>query len=147
MSVRSLLMKLLEFITCLGSLSSRYFAADTPSLTILQTAVIDLIYGSSRRRPGNFSCYFPFYYDSFKVFDGPLSFVDDSFATWFDFTKNAVSASIDIFSRNFTGFSVAHADFANVTAQVNYRFLPLIELESAFSGFLTFIEPSTLETP
>ena len=66
MSVRSLLMKLLEFITCLGSLASRYFAADTPSLTILQTAVIDLIYGSSRRRPGNFSCYFPFHYDSLK---------------------------------------------------------------------------------
>ena len=54
MSLRSLLLKLLEFITNLGSLAQRYLVSGTPSLVILQTAVLDLIYGSSRRRPGNF---------------------------------------------------------------------------------------------
>ena len=54
MSVRSVLFKLLEFITNLDSLPSRYLVTDAPSLVLLQTAVLDLVYGSSRRRPGNF---------------------------------------------------------------------------------------------
>lgn len=59
MALRSLLLKTLEFVTNLGSLSAHYLEVGTPSLTLIQTAVVDLIYGSSRRRPGNlFVCYF-----------------------------------------------------------------------------------------
>ena len=50
--LRSGSFKLLEFITNLGSLQSCYLAPGSPSLALLQTAVFDLIYGSSRRRPG-----------------------------------------------------------------------------------------------
>ena len=57
MSLRSTLLKLLEFITNLGSLPLHYLATDAPSLVLLQSAVLDLIYGSSRRRPGNLTFY------------------------------------------------------------------------------------------
>ena len=53
MSLRSTLLRLLEFITNLGSLPLHYLAVDAPSLVLLQSAVLDLIYGSLRRRSGN----------------------------------------------------------------------------------------------
>ena len=63
MALRSVLLKLMEFLTNLGSLDTRYLTAGTPSLLLLQTAVIDLVYGSSRRRPG--IVHFSFLYYSF----------------------------------------------------------------------------------
>ena len=54
MSLRALSMKLMEFVTNLAVLPPRYLAADTPSLLCLKSAVLDLVYGSSRRCPGNF---------------------------------------------------------------------------------------------
>ena len=95
---------------------------------------------------------FPFYithFDSFSDFDGPLTFLPDSFTTWLAFAKGAVSASLVIFSRDYKGFSVAHADYQTITSLVNYQFLPLTELESAFAvnDYLTFTEPATMEKP
>ena len=54
MSLRSLSMKLMEFVTNLAVLHPRYLVAETPSLLCLKKAVLDLVYGSSRRCPGNF---------------------------------------------------------------------------------------------
>ena len=95
---------------------------------------------------------FPFsitHFGLFSDFAGPLTFLPDSFISWLDFAKSAVSASLVIFSRDYKGFSVAHADYQTIISLVNYQFLPLNELESAFSvnGYLTFTEPATMEKP
>ena len=55
MALRSTMLKLLEFLTNLDRLPSDHFATGTPSLSLLQAATTDLIYGYSRRRLGNFS--------------------------------------------------------------------------------------------
>ena len=55
MALRSVLLKLLEFLTDLDALDSRYLEAGTPLLSLLQTAVLDIVYCSSRGCPGNYS--------------------------------------------------------------------------------------------
>ena len=55
MALRSMLLKLLEFLTDLDALDPRYLEADTPLLSLLQTAVLDIVYCSSRGCPGNYS--------------------------------------------------------------------------------------------
>ena len=76
-----------------------------------------------------------------------MQFKDDSFSTWFVSTKDIVNESLAIFSRDFSGFSVAHAEFSAITSLVNYQFLPITELEVAYSGYFTFVEPATLQQP
>ena len=53
MALRSTMLKLLEFLTNLDHLPSDHLVAGTPYLSLLQAAVVDLIYGYSRRRLGN----------------------------------------------------------------------------------------------
>ena len=53
MSLRSMLLKLLEFITDLDSLDSCHLKTGTPLFSLLQAAVLDLVYCSSRGCPGN----------------------------------------------------------------------------------------------
>ena len=95
--------------------------------------------------------YFTFFIFPFCLlildFDGPVSFVDDSFPTWLAFAKDSVANALVIFSRNYQGFSVAHDDFATVVSLVKTDYLPCIELETAYSGFLTYTEPATAATP
>ena len=76
-----------------------------------------------------------------------ISFIDDSFSTWFVSAKQLVSDALLIFSRDFTGYSIKHAEFETITSLVNRRFLPKIELESAFARYLTYDEPCTLSQP
>ena len=83
----------------------------------------------------------------FLEFDPPINFVADSFVSWLSVAKLSVSDTLDIFARNYSGYSLKHADFCSITKLVNHEFLPLTELESAFSGRLTFTEPSTLSKP
>ena len=90
---------------------------------------------------------FPFLHIIFLEFDPPINFVVDSFVSWLSAAKLSVSDSLDIFARNYSGYSLKHPDFCSITALVNHEFLPLTELESAFSGRLTFTEPSTLSNP
>ena len=67
MALRSMLLKLLEFLTDLDALAPRYLVVGTPSLSLLQTAVLDIIYCSSRGCPGNISHYY-------KYINFPFSF-------------------------------------------------------------------------
>ena len=71
MALRSMLLKLLEFVTDLGSLDSRFLVAQTPSLTLLQTAMLDIVYCSKRGCPGNIThsimTNFPFSYCIFRI--------------------------------------------------------------------------------
>ena len=90
---------------------------------------------------------FPFLHIIFLEFDPPINFVVDSFVSWLSAAKLSVSDSLDIFARNYSGYSLKHPDFCSITSLVSHEFLPLTELESAFSGRLTFTEPSTLSNP
>ena len=54
MALRSVMLKLLEFLTNLDRLPETRLVTGTPSLSLLQAAVVDLIYSYSRRRQGNF---------------------------------------------------------------------------------------------
>ena len=54
MALRSMLLKLLEFITDLDILDPCRLVAGTPLLSLLQTAVLDIVYCSSRGCPGNY---------------------------------------------------------------------------------------------
>jgi len=54
MALRSVMLKLLEFLTNLDQLPSSHLVVGTPSLSLLQAAVLDLVYGYSRGRSGNF---------------------------------------------------------------------------------------------
>ena len=53
---------------------------------------------------------------------------------------------MEIFGRNFSGYSIKHPEFSAIVSLVNPAFLPLNKLESAFSGQFTFDEPS-MDTP
>lgn len=66
MALRSMLLKLLEFVTNLGSLDSCYLVAYTPSLTLLQTAMLDIVYCSKRGCPGNITHFW--YVQDFSLF-------------------------------------------------------------------------------
>ena len=151
MATRSIMLKLLEFVTDLDIVPSRFLEVETPSLSLLQAAVVDIVKSYSRRL-GNFL----FLYYSVIIFpfsmshsdsDLSISFVDDSFSTWFISAKDMVSNALLVFTRNFAGYSVKHADFESITSLVNPCFLPKIELEVAFFRYLTFTEPCTLDKP
>ena len=151
MALRSTMLKLLEFITDLDMVPSHFLEAETPSLSLLQAAVVDLVKSYSRRRSGNSLVLF---YKEFSLLklshsdsDSLVVFLDDSFVTWFDSTKALVSNALVIFSRNFADYSVKHVDFETITSMVDRCFLPQIELEVAFAQYLTFDEPCTAENP
>ena len=55
MSVRSRVLSLAELITDLDLVDISLLAADTPFCTLLEPAILDKVFGSSRRRPGNYS--------------------------------------------------------------------------------------------
>ena len=54
MALRSVMLKLLEFLTNLDRLPVTFLATGTPSLSLLKAAVVDVIYGYSRGRQGIF---------------------------------------------------------------------------------------------
>ena len=72
--------------------------------------------------------------------------MNDSFSAWLSAAKVSVSESLKLFGRNYSGYSISHPDFVTLTSSVNPTYLPLNELESAFSGQSTFAEP-TVTTP
>ena len=58
MSVRSRALSLAELITDLDLIDASLLAVDTPFCTLLEPAILDKVFGSSRRRPGNYSLCF-----------------------------------------------------------------------------------------
>ena len=87
------------------------------------------------------------YMTNISVLDCPPVFKNESFSSWLCSAQKSVSTALDIFSREFDGFSISHSDFQSVVVAVNPAFLPQVELETAYSSYLTFTEPATLEKP
>ena len=52
MSVRSRALSLVELITDLDLVDASLLATDTPFRSLMEPAVLDKVFGSSRRRPG-----------------------------------------------------------------------------------------------
>ena len=65
MATRSIMLKLLEFVTDLDIVPSRLLEVGTPSLSLLQAAVVDLVKSYSRHL-GNFLYYFVFNFSFFN---------------------------------------------------------------------------------
>ena len=55
MSVRSRALCLAELVTDLDLVDSSFLAVGTPLRSLLEPAILDKVFGSSRRRPGNYS--------------------------------------------------------------------------------------------
>ena len=76
-----------------------------------------------------------------------MAFNFGSFSTWFTFAKQALTHNLDMFSKSFAGFSVAHEDFDTIVSAFDHNFLPMSELEVAFVNLLTFDDDCTMEKP
>ena len=148
MSVRSRALSLAELITDLDLVDSRFLEDGTPFCTLLEPAILDKVFGSSRRRPGNYS-YLLISCLLFIILALPLAinFNYESLLSWLSSARIVIKRAVRFYSKDFSKISIDHPEHAHMVSSLNMAFLPLSELEVAFADYYVTTDTCTVEQP